>query len=255
MAVVPLHYRFDGPRHAPAVLLLAPPGVRWTLWEPQMPELTRVLRVLRVNHRGHGASPAPAGDYRLADLGADVLALLDECGMDRLSIVAAGLGGLLATWIAAARPERVRRLAYLAGAAVVPRTQPWAAIAERARSSGMAAVAEGVMRPWFTPSFADDRPDVVTRLADDFARLDPAGFAGWCTAVAGADQRAQLRGVRAPALVVAAAHDPLLPPGHGRRLAAALPSARFASVTGAAHLVGIERADRVNELLMEHIAR
>ncbi|MUL40443.1 alpha/beta fold hydrolase [Streptomonospora sp. PA3] len=254
MAVVPLHYRFDGPRHAPAVLLLAPPGAKWTVWEPQMPELTRELRVLRVNHRGHGSSPAPAGDYSMDDLGADVIALIDECGLERLSIVGAGLGGMLATWLAAALPERVARLGYVVSTAAVPRSGTWQGLAAVARGEGMAAVVDEATRCWFTPGFSEYRPDVVKRLAEEFAGVAAAGFAGWCTAVAGLDQRSLLARVRAPALVIASAHDPLLPPGHGRRLARGLPGARLELVSGAAHLAGIERADRVNELLTEHLA-
>ncbi|QRN81084.1 MAG: alpha/beta hydrolase, partial [Nocardiopsis sp. BM-2018] len=43
-------------------------------------------------------------------------------------------------------------------------------------------------------------------------------------------------------------------PGHGRRLADGISGARFEVVYGAAHLLGVERADRVNELLVEHVA-
>ncbi|QBI52043.1 alpha/beta fold hydrolase [Streptomonospora litoralis] len=255
MAVVPLHYRFDGPRHAPVVLLLAPPGAKWTVWEPQMPELTRELRVLRVNHRGHGSSPAPGGGYSMDELGADLLALVDEFALERVSVVGAGLGGMLATWLAATRPGRVRRLAYVASTARVPRASPWPQLAARARREGMAAVVDEATRCWFTPGFGDYRPDVVKRLAEEFAGVAAAGFAGWCTAIAGLDQRLLLSRVRAPALVVAAAHDPLLPPGHGRRLARGIPGARLETVPAAAHLAGIERADRVNELLTEHLVR
>ncbi|MDT0304433.1 alpha/beta fold hydrolase [Streptomonospora wellingtoniae] len=253
MAVVALHYRFDGPRHGPVVLLLAPPGAKWTVWEPQMPELTRELRVLRVNHRGHGRSPAPDGDYSMDDLGADLIALLDEFGLERLSVVGAGVGGMLATWLAAARPWTVARLGYVAGTAAVPPGGPWRAMADRARAAGMTAVVDEATRCWFTPGFAEYRPDVVKRLAEEFTGVAAAGFAGWCAAIAGLDQRRLLARVRAPALVVASAHDPLLPPGRGRGLARGLPGARLESVSGAAHLAGIERADRVNELLTEHL--
>lgn len=254
MAVVALHYRFDGPRHAPVVLLLAPPGAKWTLWEPQMPELTRELRVLRVNHRGHGSSPAPEGAYSMDELGADLLALLDEFGLERISVVGAGLGGMLATWLAASQPRRVARLGYVAGTAAVARRGPWQRLAARARRDGMEAVVDEATLCWFTPGFAEHRPDVVKRLAEEFVGVAAAGFAGWCSAVAGLDQRRLLARVSAPALVVASAHDPTLPPGHGRRLARGLPRARLETVWGAAHLAGIERADRVNELLTEHLA-
>ncbi|RCV50777.1 alpha/beta fold hydrolase [Marinitenerispora sediminis] len=253
MAVVPLQYRFDGPRHAPVVLLLPALGTKWSIWEPQMPELTREARVLRVNHRGHGESPAPEGAYTIAELGGDVLALLDRCEVDRCAVVGVGLGGMTATWLAAREPERVSRLALLSTAAQLPPAARWQRLAALARSSGTVSVVSEYTRSWFTPGFADQRPDIVSRLADELEEVGATGYAGCCDAVATVDQRALLARVRAPTMVVSAVHDPETPPGYGQRIAAGIPGARFETVAGAAHLVNIERADRVNELLVEHL--
>lgn len=254
MTVVPLQYRFDGPEDAPTVLLLPPLGTRWSVWEPQMPELTRRYRVLRVNHRGHGESPAPSGGYTVAELGGDVLSLLDEHGVGRLSIIGSDLGGALATWVATAAPGRVRSLFHLTGTARTPRAHWWRAVGERAVNAGMAEIASEVTRSWFTPAFAQRCPDVVSRMVGEFRELDPAGYAGCCAAFAELDQRRLLARVGAPTMVVSAAHDPFLPPGHGRRLADGIAGARFEVVSGAAHLVGIERRDRVNELVRQYVA-
>ncbi|MBB6174095.1 3-oxoadipate enol-lactonase [Nocardiopsis mwathae] len=253
MTVVPLHYRFDGSRHAPVALLIPPLGTKWSVWEPQMPELTRTLRVLRVNHRGHGATPAPEGPYTLDDLGNDVLAVLDGCGLDRYSVIGAGTGGALATWVALSRPAQVRRLAYVAGTTGAPPAVSWSKLADQVLGSGMAAVSAETTRAWFTPWFVEERPDVVARLVAEFEGISPVGYAGHCAALDGLDQRLSLARIRVSTLVLSAAHDPFLPPGHGRRLADAIPGARFEVIPRAAHLVGIERAERVNELLMAHV--
>ncbi|WP_046469431.1 alpha/beta fold hydrolase [Allosalinactinospora lopnorensis] len=255
MAEVPLQHRFDGPRNAPTVLLLPEFGTRWSIWEPQMPELTRTSRVLRVNHRGHGSSLAPEGPYTTEELVGDVLALLNKLGLERLSILGFGFGGMLATWIASTVPDRVNRLALLAGAPRTPAAHHWRDIASRVREGGMAAVSSEVTRSWFTPAWAEQRPDIVERVVEEFQGTDCAGYAGCCDAIAEEDQRGTLARVRAPTVVMSAAHDPLLPPGYGRQLADAISGARFEVITGAAHLVGVERSDRVNELLMDHVAR
>ncbi|MBB4934294.1 3-oxoadipate enol-lactonase [Lipingzhangella halophila] len=255
MTVVPLQHRFDGPRHAPTVLLVPEFGTKWSMWEPQMPELTRTNRILRINHRGHGTSPAPEGPYTVAELVEDILALLERLGLERLSIVGFGLGGMLATWLASTAPDRVNRLALVAATARTPPVHRWRDIGSRARKDGMAAVSAEVTTSWFTPPWADERPDIVARMVEEFEAVEAAGYAGCCDAVADQDQRGSLARVRAPAVVLSAAHDPLLPPGHGRRLANGISGARFEVVPGAAHMVGIERSDRVNELLMGHVAR
>ena len=71
----------DGPRDAPVLVLGNSLGTTRDLWEPQLAALGEHFRLLRYEHRGHGGSPAPPGPYTLADLGADVLRLLDDFGV------------------------------------------------------------------------------------------------------------------------------------------------------------------------------
>ncbi|HEY5675351.1 MAG TPA: alpha/beta fold hydrolase, partial [Myxococcales bacterium] len=80
-----LFHRFDGPEKAPVLLLSNSLGTALEMWDPQMPVFTERFRVLRHDTRGHGRSEAPAGPYSIAELGKDVLALLDETGVGRAS--------------------------------------------------------------------------------------------------------------------------------------------------------------------------
>jgi 3-oxoadipate enol-lactonase len=254
MALIPLQYRLDGPRHAPVVLLVPPFGTRMSVWEPQLPELTRDHQVLRINHRGHGFSPAPEGPYSVEDMALDVLGVLEDRGFTRVSAVGAGFGAALLVWIAANSPRTLERLVLLGAAPRTPRPHRWDRVAARVRESGIESVAAEVVLPWFTPDMAEHDPDVIARFTEDLTRTDPVAFAAICDAIAGMDQRHLAAAVRAPTLVVSAAHDSLVPPGHGRRLADGIADTRFEVVSGAAHLLGVERADRVNELLVDHLA-
>ncbi|MEY9214157.1 alpha/beta fold hydrolase [Thermobifida halotolerans] len=253
MAVVPLQYRFDGPRTAPVVVLVPTLGVKWSMWEPQMPELTRRMRVLRVNHRGHGTSPAPRGPYSVPELGGDLLSLLDQCELEQVSFIGVGLGAMVSLWAAAAEPSRITRMALVSTTSWAPPSLRWRSIGERVRSFGVASVADEVTRSWFTPGFCERRPDIVSRFTEEFEKTDPEGYAGCCDAVADVDHRSLAARVRVPTVVISGAHDPQTPPGHGRRLASALPDAHFEVVNGAAHLANIERADLVNDLLLRHL--
>ncbi|MBR8740891.1 alpha/beta fold hydrolase [Nocardiopsis sp. MG754419] len=254
MALIPLQYRLEGPGHAPVVLLVPPFGTKMSVWEPQIPELTRNRRVLRINHRGHGLSPAPEGPYTVEDLALDVLGLLEDLGFSRVSAVGAGFGASLLLWIAANSPRTLDRIALMAATPRTPPMHRWGRIASRVRAGGMETVTADVVLPWFTPDLTYGRPEIAARFTADFDGIDPVGYASICDAVDAMDQRHLVSGVRVPTTVVSAAHDPLLPPGHGRRLADGIAGARFEVVSGAAHLLGVERADRVNDLLVGHVA-
>lgn len=253
MTAVPLEYRFDGPAHAPVVLLLGALGPQWTMWEPQLPELTRTTRVLRLNYRGSGSSPAPVGDYTLPDLAADVRAVLDRCRVGQVNVVGAALGGMIAVQLAVTEPERVRRLALISATARVSAPGRWWNHVTDVRRNGVHAAIAELSKHWFTPEFATARPDICSRFEQEAARMQPAGLAGCLAATAGTDQRGALAQVRAPVVVLAAAHDTMTPPAHGKRIAARLPRARFERLPGGAHLLNVERSSAVNEALVHHV--
>ena len=69
--------------------------------------------VMLYDLRGHGMSERPATGYRVADLVADLAALLDAQSIARADLVGNSFGGLVALAFAAAHPERVGRLALI----------------------------------------------------------------------------------------------------------------------------------------------
>src|SRR4029079_761840 len=104
LAVPPL---VQGPRGAAGVVLSRPLGATLAMWQPQVPELARRFRVVRYDLRGHGRSPVPPGPYDIADLGGDLLALLDRLAVARAHLVGLSLGGMVSLWVAAHHPSRV----------------------------------------------------------------------------------------------------------------------------------------------------
>ncbi|HEU4556284.1 MAG TPA: alpha/beta fold hydrolase [Longimicrobium sp.] len=56
-----------------------------------------------------------------------------------------------------------------------------------------------------------------------------------------------------PTLVMSAAHDPIAPPQYGRALADAIPGARYLEFEDASHGLPIQHAERVNQLLLDHL--
>jgi 3-oxoadipate enol-lactonase len=69
-----------------------------------------------------------------------------------------------------------------------------------------------------------------------------------------ADILAELQGCRAPALVVCGAEDQVTPPDSNRRVAAAIPGARFELIDGAGHLPYVEVPERFNALVGAFLA-
>jgi 3-oxoadipate enol-lactonase len=88
-----LYYEIDGPAEAQTIILSNSLGTTLEMWDPQMDALTKHFRIIRFDHRGHGRSPVN-GECSIADLGGDVLELLDELKMPVVSFAGLSLGGI-----------------------------------------------------------------------------------------------------------------------------------------------------------------
>jgi pimeloyl-ACP methyl ester carboxylesterase len=111
VAGMQLHVRDDGPRTAPAVLMLHGFGASLQTWEPWASALSNQFRVIRLDLPGFGLTgPDPTNDYSDARSVAVIVALLDKLGIPRASLIGNSLGGRIAWKFAAAHPARTERL-------------------------------------------------------------------------------------------------------------------------------------------------
>ncbi len=166
------------------------------------------------------------------------------------------LGGAVALELALAASDRVRSLAMFCSGAAIGTPEGWADRAAQVRASGTASVVAGSAQRWFAPGYLDAHPDgpgghALKTLID----IDDESYALCCEALAGFDRRGSVAGVRAPALVVAGAHDQVTTPALMADLAGDLPDARFVELAHAAHLVPLEDPVEAAALLSALLSR
>src|SRR5690242_17404994 len=254
MTVCAVHHTFAGPERAGVVVLSNSLGTTLEMWEPQAAVLARDRRVLRYDMRGHGRSPVPETPYSMADLGADLVGLLDRHGIERASLCGVSLGGMVSMWVAAHVQERVDRLVLCSTSAIMGPPESWTERAALVRREGVGAVADSTVARWFTPAFAAAEPEVVAGIRAQLAATPAEGYAGCCEAIREMDQRPDLAAVAAPTLVIAAEGDPSTPPAHARTIAELIPGARLEVLDRGAHLVNVEAPDLVTPLVAAHLA-
>jgi 3-oxoadipate enol-lactonase len=242
-----MNYRVEGSDDAPVVVLAGSLGSTLEMWDLQVPALTGRFRVVRYDHPGHGGSPLL--ELRgIGTLAAAALGLLDELGVDRASWCGLSLGGAVGMRLAIDVPDRIDRLALLSTSARFAPPEIWQERADRVRTEGIEALANAVEERWLTPAFGD-----VSRYRTMFVTTSAEGYARCCEAIRDWDVREQVGLIGAPTLVVSGADDPSTPPEHGALLADRIPGARHVVLPHAAHLLNVERAGEVNELLVEHL--
>ena len=81
----------------------------WYEWRHLMPALADRHRVLALDLRGYGWSEAPKDGYEKEEMASDVLAVLDELGIERVKLVGHDWGGWIGFLLALREPERIER--------------------------------------------------------------------------------------------------------------------------------------------------
>lgn len=103
------HYVTAGEPSAPPLLFLHGNPESWRAWEPQIEHFADGFRIIAPDLKGYGQSDKRPGDWRWSRCAEELLALLDELCIDRVSIVAHDRGCVLTDYFAGRHPERVVR--------------------------------------------------------------------------------------------------------------------------------------------------
>ena len=237
---VSLNVSVLGDAHAPPLILAHPLGARLEVWDALTPALAQKFRLIRFDARGHGGSSVPAGPYTLADLGGDVVAVMDELEVARAHFLGLSMGGVIGQWLMIFAPDRLDKLVLANTASHFPDPAVWNARIRAARGPGMAALAPAITERWLSADFRVARPETASMIEDMLRASDPQGYAACCAALRDADLRDAIR--RAPprpALVIVGDADASAPPARGAALAASLPGSRLVTLK-AAHLSCVE---------------
>lgn len=211
--------------HGPPLVLLAGQANNHHWWDAVRTDFHATHSTITLDYRGTGASDKPHGEYSTRQFADDVVAVLDELGLERADVYGTSMGGRVAQWVAAGHPHRVRRL-------VLGCTSPGGTHAvERDASVRRAlaqpdpdAVRQALLDLMYSPAWRAGHPGPYTTLGD--AGMPPHARRGHLLASNQHDAWDALPAVTAPTLILHGDQDRLAPVDNLRLLAARIPDAR-----------------------------
>ncbi|WP_379922111.1 alpha/beta fold hydrolase [Erythrobacter sp. R86502] len=270
---VRVHLRDEGPRDAPAIILLHGSNADLHTWEPWAAALRSQYRVIRFDQVGHGLTgPDPAHDYSRDNYVADVLEVADAMGLAQFVLAGNSMGGKHALAFATAHPDRLSGLVLVDASGgpmlaadeeedkgsgnigfaiaqtpginrLAEQITPRSLIAQSLEQSiSVKAVADeaAVDRYWELLRYPGNRRATLKRFGYPYDPISTADIAG----------------IAVPTLILWGQEDRLIPVESGRWLARTMPNAELVVYPAIGHLPHEEAPqatlDRLKPWLAKH---
>ncbi len=248
-------YRFDGPAGGRVVLLSNSLMSNYEMWDWTVPALSDRYRVLRYDTRGHGRSSTTPGPYSIAMLGDDAAALLDALGIRAAHVAGLSMGGMIAQQLGARYPDKVLSLALCDTASEMPPRSMWEERLGIARTQGIAGLAEGTIKRWFTEPFIRRAPGDIEKVRKMILGTGVEGYMACASAVRDMAQTTMLLGIAKPTLVMTGRQDPACTVAQSIVLNRMIDGSQLVILEDAAHLSNIEQPAAFNTALRSFIDR
>lgn len=246
------------------VVFLHPTPLDGDYWRPMVAEIPGI-RAIVPDFRGHGTSELgrmlPVGGFgrvpdapvlAMAQLGTDVLALLEHLRLNQAFFAGCSIGGyvLLELWRRA--PERMRGLAFVCSK---PQPDAEAALAKRvltittARQEGTEKLFDGMAENLVGASTRERRPNIVAELRARMTLTVEAEVAVQSGLATRPDSLPTVAKINAPVLSIAGAEDSAIAPADMEAFRAAPGGCESHVLANAGHFAAYEHPFKVGSLI------
>jgi 3-oxoadipate enol-lactonase len=246
------------------VVFLHPTPLDGDYWRPAIAAISGI-RAIVPDFRGHGASELgrmlPVGDFdcvpdapvlSMAQLAADILALLDHLQLDQAFYAGCSIGGYVMLELWRRAPERMRGLAFVCSK---PQPDAEVGLAKRvltitaARAEGTEKLFDGMARNLVGASTRKRHPQIVDELRSHMTLTAEAEVAVQAGLATRPDSLSTVATINAPVLSIAGGEDSAIAPADMEAFNAAPGGCESHLLPEAGHLAAYEQPAEVASLV------
>lgn len=236
-----------------ALILLAGQANTHHWWDIARQDFDPFFRTVTCDYRGTGLSDKPDTDtYSTRGFVADVLAIMDDIGIEQAHVYGTSMGGRIGQWLAADYPERVDKLVLGCTSPGAPHGIERSKEVKRSLSQpDPEAARRALLELMYSPAWLDAHPGPHDTIGDpempDHARRRhlqaSAKHNSWDV----------LPNITAPTLVVHGTEDAFNPAENARLLAERIPNSELNLIPGARHAYFEEYRDVAGPLVLRFL--
>ncbi|OCT16755.1 hypothetical protein A8709_08830 [Paenibacillus pectinilyticus] len=246
----------DQGQGAPIILLHGFP-LDHRMWQSQVDALSPSYRVIAPDFRGMGQSDVPVSPMSLTHYAQDILAIMDEKGIEKATLGGFSMGGYVALALLRLAPERFSALIF-ANTRPEPDGQEGRKnrmnMAVNLYDKGPAAARDAMLPKLVTPATLQDQPQLIDDLRTAMDSMPAEGLVHASIAMAFREDSVELlSSIQVPTLVIAGEQDAIAPPDVMKAMADRIAGAQFHVIPSASHLTPMEKPEAFNDLLFSFL--
>ncbi len=265
---VHMHYRDEGQREGPTIVLVHGFSVSSDSWRPWIEPLGEQYHVVSMDLPGHGLTRAPANYHPSIEAYRDTLAeFVASQHLTKFALAGNSMGGNIAWEYALAHPDQLDALILVDASGWPQNSSAVNPTVKQLLANPMtgpllrdldntAMMRRGLRATFADPALADDamvtryadysrapgHRDMLVRLTLDFSSRNFA-------------TRERLAALHMPTLILVGAHDHLVPPEHAELFHRAIAGSELVRFDDSGHMPQLERSEQSATAVQEFLYR
>lgn len=222
-------------------------GADHSMWQAQIEALSERYHIITYDTRGHGQSTDKYGPWTIADLGKDVISILNYLRVPKTIFCGLSMGGITGLWLALHYPQLFERFFICNTSALVGIPENWLNRKNKVLEDGLTDIAKTAGERWFTSTFLNANPEVMPNLAKKMLAGSSQGYANCCDILAKTDLRQEISRISSNITIIAGELDQVTTVKDAQYMHSQIINSNLI-ILPCSHISNIEQADRFNTL-------
>ncbi len=225
-----------------------------TTWALLMPKLSQRYRTIALDVRGHGETSKPDQLYSVKVFCEDLYDFMNQLNIPNAHFVGVSMGGGIVQQFALDHPKMTRSLVLVSTVSYLDEQthQTFRRLRQTLNEEGYPAFYDESIKLAFTPQFATANSVAIAKWKEKWVRsASPVAIGRAIDACMAFNLKAEIARISLPTLIISGRADALTPIHLAGQIHRSIQGSEWKILEGAGHLLPIERASQVAQLVLE----